>query len=146
MLLIKLFRLGLGVAGFFLGILGFQGQLDKFCPQTLDLLFHHRPSVESFDHRAKASGGSDRLQPRHARADDKNARRSHRAGGSHEQGEELLQPLRRHQHRLIARDRAHGAQGVHGLSAGDPRHQLHGKRRRFARRQGLKDFRLVVRG
>ena len=51
-------------------------------------------------------------------------------------GKNLGRWLRRDQDRLVARDRAHGAEGVHRLGARDARHQLHGERRDPARRPG----------
>ena len=73
LLLIELLGLGFGIAGLFLGILGFQGQFDKFAAQAFDLLLDHWPSVVRLDDGAETASGTDRLQTGDARADDEHA-------------------------------------------------------------------------
>ncbi len=137
MLLDELGRLLPGVASGRLSVLGFQGQLDEFAPQTFHLLLDDRPGIVSLDDRPQALGGADGLQAGHAGADDEDAGRAHRAGGRHEQGEETRKVIGGQQDRFVTGHRAHGAENVHCLSACDARHQFHGESGDLAPGQGL---------
>ena len=75
LLLVELLRLGLGVAGLGLGVLRLQAELDELAAQAFDLLLDDRPRVVGLDDGAEPLGRADRLQARHAGADDEDAGR-----------------------------------------------------------------------
>ena len=88
-----------------LTFLRLQSQLDEGGAEGLHLFFHDWAHVVGGDDRSQPARGGDRLQARDSRAHDQHPRRSHSAGRGHHHREELPQPLRRHQHGLVARSR-----------------------------------------
>ncbi len=77
--------------------------------------------------RAEAPAGGDRLQPRDTGAHDQNARRLDRPGRGHHHREGAAELGSGIDDGLVAREIGLRGQHVHGLCAGDPRHQLHRK-------------------
>ena len=128
LLLVELFRLGLRIPALIFGILRVQRKLCELRPETLHLFLNGRARVVCLHDSAKPLGCAYCLQSCHACADDEDARGGHGAGCSHQKRKKFRQMRRRNEHRLVARNCAHGAQRVHRLSPRDPRHQFHRKR------------------
>ena len=137
--------LRLGVAALVLGVAGFKRQLDELRADALHLLLGGGPHVVGLHRRAEPPRGGDRLQPRHAGADDEHARGLDGAGRGGEHGKHARQVAGGQQHGLVAGHGRHRRQRVHALRARDARHQLHRQRRDAARRQRRGQRRLAQR-
>ena len=105
--LIETLVLGLGVSAFVLRVFGFQIQLDEFHSQALDLFLCRRAQVIGRHDGAEAVSGRDCLQPRHPRADHKNAGGGDRARRGHEHREHSGKSPGAQKRGPIARDRRH---------------------------------------
>ncbi len=86
------------------------------------------------------------MQPGDAGADDQHLGRRDGAGRRHEQWEEARQMGCRDEGRPVAGHGAHGAERVHWLRSGDPRHAFHCKRGDAPSRQRLQTRRVGGRG
>lgn len=84
-------------------------------------------NVRRRDDRAQAAGGSDRLQAGNARAHDEDLGRRHGAGSGHHHRQRAVIFVGGVDHRLITGKVCLAGKHVHGLGAGDARHQLHGE-------------------
>ena len=100
---------------------------DERRTQALDLLFRRGPHVGRRNDAAEAPAGGDRLQPGNTGAHDQNARRFDRSGRGHHHREGAAELGSGIDDGLVAREIGLRGQHVHGLCAGDPRHQLHRK-------------------
>ena len=107
--------------------------VDEFRPKRFNLLLDRGAHIVALDDRAEPARGGDRLQTRHAGADDQHLRRPDCAGGGGEHGEELAEMPRPEQNRLVAGDARLGGERVHGLGPGNARNQLHAEGADLAR-------------
>ena len=121
-----LLRHFLGVAGRGLGLLEFlvlDG--DELGAEAFDLLLGGGAHVGRGHDRAEPARGRDRLQAGDARAHDEHPRRRHGAGRGHHHRQRAAVFGRAVDHRAIAGEIGLAREHVHGLRAGDARHQLH---------------------
>ena len=115
--------------------------LDEGAAERFDLLLDDRAHVGGLDDRAEPAGRPDGHQAGHAGAHDDPARRADRAGRGGQQREELRQPLRGQEDRLVATHRGLAGEGVHRLGAGDARDGIHADGGHAALRQLLRELR-----
>ena len=107
-------------------------QVDEPSAERLDLFLHRRPHIGDLDRCPQPLGGGERHETGDSGAEHDDARRLDRSRRRHEQGKDLAEPLRAHQHRLVAGDRGLGREDVDRLTAGGSRNELHGERRHLA--------------
>ncbi len=112
------------VTAFTFGRRCFDLHFDEFRAQAFDLLFDSGTHVVPLDNGSQAPRRSDGLEPRHARANDKDPGRGECPGGGHEHGKEFRQVVGGQQDRLVSRDGRHRRQHVHALRPRDPRDQF----------------------
>ena len=94
-------------------------QRHELGAEALRLLLRLRSDVVRLHDGAEASGGADRLQTRHADAEDEHVRRLGRAGGGRQQREIAAVGVRRHQHGLVAADVRLRRERIHRLGAAE---------------------------
>src|SRR5712691_3284728 len=126
---VKGFVLGSAVTARVLGVLSFNGQLDKAAAQALHLLFGGGTHVIGRSHRAQPPSRGDSLQSRHSGTDDEYPRRRDRTRGRRHHGKDSDGRFRRQQHRFVTADRPHGGKRVHALRACGARYQFNRERR-----------------
>ena len=118
---------------------------EELAAEALDLVAHGLARIEGPHDGAESSGGADGGEARDACADDQHLGGRDLAGGGELPGEEAPELVGRLDHRPVAGDVGHGAEGVDLLGARDPGHAVHGQRCDLPRLQARDEVLLLCR-